>query len=207
MEMMPVASWTDFKQICITTKNLNCQYRVPAEGGYDLYGPDGGVFMWVISLRPGVNDADIDDFEDNHKAAFNFPVGTRQYTFPTSDYEFAPKIVQDTCPAGSTKAVLLVVDENLRLNGGKMVTDGNAVFGDWIECQLIDHDNLLGYGVDTVLKNWIPKWVVDWKNCSEMIVTPYIGAPPTGMYLRFTYHSVGAQPVGFAVNLWSHRPI
>ena len=205
MDRIELPSWSEFKAVCITRKNLNCQYG-ERDSAYDLMGPDSGALLWCYTL-PKDGGADHTDFEDNHKAAFNWAIPSRAYAFSTSDFEFAPQAALDTCTAGSTKAVLLAMDGTKYMNGGKLITDGHGAFGDWVSADVIDHDNLLGYGVDTVLKTWIQKWYVDAKACEDTIVTPYAGKPPAGMYLRLTYHSVGATDVGFALNLLVHKAI
>lgn len=206
-----LTTWTQFKATCIALKNLNNQY-VDLGSNYRLIGPDSNSLNWILELPKllpdGSPNPDAVDFIANYSSAFNYAIGDRQYPFSTSDYEFMPgRAGPDTCPAGESKAIFFKIVENCRLNGGKLITDGNAAFGDWVEMACVDHDNLLGYGVDFVLKAWVPSWGVDWKACSEEISTPYAGAPPTLMYLRAIYHSVGASPVGFSVNYRLHRPI
>lgn len=206
MEIMPCGSWDEFKAICVTRKNLTCQYKTE-HGRYELFGPEDG-FMWTYTIViTDPRSAEQADFEDNHKAAFNWRVGTRSYAFATGDFEFAPKAASDVCTAGSTKSILMAMCGTKYMNGGELITDGNAAFGDWTEVHVVDHDNLLGYGVDFVLKSWIDKWFVNWKSCSDTITTPYAGLPPAGMYLKLTYHSVGATDVGFALNLLTHKAI
>lgn len=199
----------------VARKNLTWQ-KTDMPDRLEVFAWDGPERYDAIILKPsaisiGANmeaeAEDLSDFLANHDADANWPIGQKLASFATSDYEFTPESIGDTCPAGESKSVLYKITEDYRLNGGKFVTDGKAVFGDWVECQLVDHDNLLGYGVDVVVKNWVPKWRVDWKSCSDLIQTPYAGAPPVGFYLRLTYHSVGAEAVGFFVNLFLHRPI
>jgi hypothetical protein len=119
------------------------------------------------------------------------------------EFDFASEAAADTCTAGQAKAILIDMDGTKYMNGGALITDGNAVFGDWVEVAVVDHDNLLGQGVDFVLKTWY----VDWKSCRDFIETPYAGLPPTGMYLRLIYHSTGGANVGFALNLMTHKAI
>jgi len=72
---MPLSSWAEFKDVCVTKKRLACQCR-PAQShdeGYDLFGPEDP-FLWTVTIVPGVNDGDIADFESNYKAKFNGPL-------------------------------------------------------------------------------------------------------------------------------------
>lgn len=207
---MKCADWSDFKRICITKKNLSLQFE-EWDDRIRVVGPDSNGINWEITLgkklEDGSDNPDATDFTQNIKLACNWAIGARPYAFATGDFEFIPSAVVDTCPAGSFKVALIRIDQTMYVNGGRLVTDSNATFGDWLEVQLVDHDNLLGYGADTVLKNWIPKWYVSWKAGSETVQTPYAGLPPVGMYLRSTYHSVGSVDVAFAVNYLFHKPI
>lgn len=213
---MRAQDWTDFKNICIVRKNLNIQYE-DTQGTIHVVGPDANNINWEIYLpkqipdpnNPGqyIDNPDVADFNTNVKAATNWAVGVRPYAFATGDFIFAPNYSVEVCPAGEARSVLYQVTKKMYVNGGRLVTDGNSVFGDWVEFQIVDHDNLLGYGVDTVLANWIPKWLVSWKASTETIQTPYAGSPPVGMYFRMTYHSVGNVDVHFSVNYMMHLPI
>lgn len=203
MKTLELYSWADFRDLCFARKNLNNQYTETSES-YDLYGPDANDLTWHVRI---LKDGEADEFESTYKVQCNWAIGNRPYAFATGDFIFAPNSSIETCPAGGEKSVLYQVTQKMYINGGRLVTDGNSVFGDWVEFQIVDHDNLLGYGVDTVLANWIPKWIVAWKTAAETIQTPYAGSPPVGMYFRMTYHSVGVADVGFSVNYMIHKPI
>lgn len=197
-------SYSDFITEVVTRRNLCIQF-VEEGDKYEIFACDGpGLLLETCILK---KSSDAADFEANHKNNGNWAIGQRPYPFATGDFLFAPNSSIDTCPAGEQKSVLYQITQKIYVNGGRLVTDGNAVFGDWVEFQIVDHDNLLGYGVDTVLANWIPKWMVDWKSASETVQTPYAGCPPIGMYFRMTYHSAGNIPVGFSVNYLIHIPI
>ena len=202
--LLELTSWSDFKATCLTKKNLNCQFtEVPDR--VDVYGPDADGLLWHTSFSK--DTADYTDFDANYRVSFNWAIGARPYAFATGDFEFSPKAVSDVCLHGETKSIFMAMCGTKYMNGGELITDGNAAFGDWVEVQVVDHDNLLGYGVDTVLKAWVAKWFVNWKSCHDSIMTPYAGLPPAGMYLRLIYHSVGASDVGFALNLLMHKAI
>lgn len=208
---MPIIhDWSEFKAICIVKKNLSLQYTELGDR-YEIIGPDAGGLAWSTTIRKNLDNGsanpDVEDFLTNVEPACNFAIGVRPYAFASGDFEFIPAMVKDICPAGESKSSYYKITENCRINGGKIVTDGKAVFGDWLEVWLVDHDNLFGAGVDFVLKKWVLSWGHDWKACSDTIIVPYAGTPPIGMYFMLTYHSTGAEPVGFMVNYFMHRPI
>lgn len=208
---LTLPDWSTFKAICIIKKNLNCQY-VENPGTYSLIGPDNNGINWTLELTKNNDDGtatqDAADFIQNHVSTFNFPISSSPNAFAVSDYQFAPVMMQDTCPAGQSNSSFFKIKTNCLVNGGMVITNGNAVFGDTISFALVDHENLLKQGVDTVLYNWVPQWGVDWKNCLNHVETPYAGIPTIGMYFRFTYNSTGLlTPVGYIVNYLIHIPI
>ena len=76
----------------------------------------------------------------------------------------------------------------------------------WAEMAIVDHDNILGYGVDTVLKTWIiSSYPASDGKCE--IQTPYAGNPPKDMYIRVRIHRTGSETFSVAVNLNFHKAI
>lgn len=204
------STWTAFKAIAVTRKNLTLQFHDLGEV-VTVVGPDQNDINLLVNIRKTLDDGsenpEYADFRDNYQSACNWPVGVKRSPFATSDYEFAPQRAAETCPAGGSKSIFVGFTEPLRVNGGRIIFDSNAVFGDWVEVQLVDHDNILGAGVDFVLKNWVPRWDLNPNKGESEITTPYAGAIPTGFYLRMTYHSTGSNDVKFVLNVTAHRPI
>lgn len=69
----------------------------------------------------------------------------------------------------------------------------NAADGDYAAFQVVDKDNVLGYGAGLVLAEWVKKWYVPsalsvWKTSSEMVTQL-----PPGLYARLRYTSVGTE--------------
>ena len=71
MSEINLPDYATFKQICITTKNLNIQF-VESSTDYTLYGPDAGGIMWVTAIPKFQDDAI--DFETNVKSKANTSV-------------------------------------------------------------------------------------------------------------------------------------
>jgi hypothetical protein len=91
------------------------------------------------------------------------------------------------------------------LTGGEIIYK-NAVWGDYIEAQVIDIDNVLGLGVNTVLKQYITKKYLhpDLKRID--LTLDYAGKIPQNTYLRLKYHSVGTtNDVDFCINYHLHK--
>lgn len=73
MQTMEVSTWSDFESL-VTNKKLLMQYTEDANC-YEVFAPEGGVFLWHIRLLKDTTDGD--DFEDNHKATANKPIYVR----------------------------------------------------------------------------------------------------------------------------------
>ena len=76
------------------------------------------------------------------------------------------------------------------LTGGEFGYN-DAVWGDYIQAQVIDIDNVLGFGANTVLKNYIVKRYLHPTNASVDLVVAGAGKIPQNTYLRIKYVSVG----------------
>lgn len=205
--ILELSSWTAFKDLCITKKNLNNQY-VDNGRTYELYGPDANDLTWHTSiLKTDPANADQTDFEDNHEANFNFAVGNRAYPFSTSDFDFQGNGVLATATKTTTTDIDLVVPSpGMYVNGGEVYAK-DAVIGDYIVCQVIDKDNVLGYGANTVLKQWITKWYIIPDTKMELS-TPYAGFIPAGVYMRTKYTSIGTtNDVTLLGNYFFHKSI
>jgi hypothetical protein len=67
----------------------------------------------------------------------------------------------------------------------------DAVWGDYIEAQVIDIDNILGLGANTVLKQYIIKRHLHPSATCVDLVVQGAGKVLEDLYLRIKYHSVG----------------
>ena len=210
-------SYTDLKAI-IVKKNLAWQYEERANK-YRVFAFDNAVgYQAFIHKAPiSVGGLEIDaeavnqaDFENHYKAIANYPVGERNYSFTTPDFMYNGSGVLATATKNANTAIDMVIPGTLGtfqyINGAQVITQ-NAVFGDWASSIVIDVDNVLGYGANTVLSNYITKWYID-PAASLNLTTLYAGKVPSGVYIRVTYHSVGTvNDVGVAINYRLHSPL
>jgi len=208
--VLEIQSWDGFKQTCITNKNLNCQYEESATR-YELYGPDGNDILWHVSvLKSDPRNSEQIDFEDNRKAAFNWAVGSRAYSFSAPDFMFDGDAILATCTKTTTTNVDFKVgtaDGGFHYINGAVAFTDKAVMGDYASSSIIDKDNILGYGANTVLSSYIAKWYIN-PNMQLDIATPYAGKILNGLYIRTTYTSVGTvDDVKLAINYRFHLPL
>lgn len=79
----------------------------------------------------------------------------------------------------------------------------NAAYGDSIKFQVVDVDNLLGYGAGVVLDQFADIYVMPGANS----IKEYAAALPAGLYVRMIYNSTGATNVNVICNLHRHIDI
>ena len=85
MPQLECISWTQFKQIVITNKDLSLQYTSDSQG-YDIYGPDLDEIIWHIRLLNN-GDSDVTDFLTNFAPNANQSIRlASEVIFPTDTY-------------------------------------------------------------------------------------------------------------------------
>jgi len=113
--------------------------------------------------------------------------------FDNKDYYFKGDAVSGTATKNSTTNIDYAVSESgLFISGAEFIYK-DSVWGDYVECQIIDLDNVLGYGAGTVLSQYVKKWYLDPSKSSIRVESPYAGSLPDGVYVRVKYHSVGTE--------------
>lgn len=121
-------------------------------------------------------------------------------------FDYAEDGVKATATKNSTTDIdFKVTGDAEYVQGGQIIFE-NAAWGDYITAQVVDVDNVLGYGAGTVLNEYIKKRYLhpDLKH-SELEV-PYAGKVPQNCYLRIKYVSVGTVlDVNVAVNYSLHH--
>lgn len=111
-----------------------------------------------------------------------------------------------TAIAGTTTDIDYKIEGKYMIYGAAMIYD-NAVNGDYIAFQIVDKDNVLGYGANVVLNEWVKKWYVPfaekrWKVTSDVVTQ----LPVAGLYARLKYTSTGATDVPIKINYYMIWP-
>lgn len=122
-----------------------------------------------------------------------------------TDFDYSEQAVSGTATKNSTTDIdYKVTDAKHYINGG-CILQQNAVWGDWLEAQIIDIDNVLGLGANTVLKHYIKKRYLHPSDHCASVNLPYAGEVPKDVYLRIKYHSVGIiNDVNLKINYFLH---
>ena len=122
-----------------------------------------------------------------------------------SSFTFLGDATSGTATHGTTTNIDYKIEGKYMLFGAEMLYD-NAANGDYVTLQIVDKDNVLGYGAGLVVNEWVKKWYVPfsekrWKVTSEM--TTEI---PKGLYARLKYTSVGEQDIPIKLNYYMIWP-
>ncbi len=102
-------------------------------------------------------------------------------------------------------------------NGDHKLTDGrlfdglgllvkDAAWGDSVRLQVVDVDNILGYGAGLVLDEFATTWLINPQAYDQGYWRlEYSAEIPANLYIRVIYNSVGGANVGVGANLFLHK--
>jgi hypothetical protein len=127
--------------------------------------------------------------------------------FSAENVFFNGQGVLGTVTAGSSSNVDLKILDDCFITGGILRTNGSN-FGDYAHVQIVDIDNMLGYGANTVLRQFITNWYMR-SDAQQQIETElsYPAKILAGLYIRIVYHSTGSTNVSVAMNYDLHKAL
>lgn len=121
-----------------------------------------------------------------------------------NDFDFYGNGTNGTATKNTTTTFDLKIDKDKCYCSGGEIIVKDAEHGDFIEIQIIDIDNILGYGANTVLQTYLKKWFIDYRGKNVLEVS-YAGRIYENLYLRLKYTSVSSTTdVKMAVNYYFH---
>lgn len=185
------------------------------------YKDDDSTFQCSILIEDPAN-ADQDDFETNYKEDANKPILKEVRTqFERDDLILKLACAQGVVDENQECILTLIVPGTPGVNSGRYVAGGYGfsdiyTFGDkFAKVEIVDIDDLLGYGPNTVLASYhdddLPEANQGWLlwcedgNQGGVDIDPigYYGNIPSGLYLRITYKGVETTlATKVAVNIW-----
>lgn len=114
--------------------------------------------------------------------------------------------ISGTATAGATTDIDWKFPEERWMHGASFLCKDH-VFGDKATVQVVDKDNVLGFGAGVVVDTFAEDFYVaeDQQNQGQ-ITCNYIALVPANLYLRVKYTSVGGANVGVKLNLFTHIP-
>lgn len=131
------------------------------------------------------------------------PISADQYG--SKDINTSLKGHRFTAAAGAqTLDDYLLADDHL-VDGAVLIAIDPAL-GDTLSCQVVDKDNMFGFGAGFVLGQYVTDW---YMNPRESVQLNFKSSYPAkvfgGLYLRLIYTSVGEAPVEVIVNYHLHK--
>jgi len=115
-------------------------------------------------------------------------------------------LIGDAAAGVSTNIDYLVVDDCF-VAGGFLLCK-NQVFGDSVKLQVVDKDNVLGFGAGVVLGEYISNWYIREDSQLQFSeISAYPAKLKGGIYLRAIYASTGATIVKVAINYRLHKAL
>lgn len=110
-----------------------------------------------------------------------------------------------TANAGQTTNNDLLISDDMLIDGGMLVAL-NSTLGDKVNLQVIDKDNILGYGANTVLGQYMTDWYMNPDASTQInFQNTYPAKLYAGLYLRVVYISVGQTDIDVIVNYRLHK--
>lgn len=192
MQIMPCNSWSSFKTL-ILNKKLSIQY-IDSGASYELFAPEVNTFLWSYTLCKD-NGSDQTDFETNYKTNANKEVsahiivsGIREFDGDVK-YLYRKSFKYDITP-NTTNTFDEKFTFSVFLYGGIYELIGNINDGDYVEISIVDKDNILGYGANTVLATFIEQEFINSEKKFSEITSEGGQQIPAGIYLRAKYVSV-----------------
>jgi hypothetical protein len=108
-------------------------------------------------------------------------------------------------PSTSTTHDFKVDDDHI-LDGCEISAIGQIALGDYFIGQVVDKDNILGFGAGVILNQFVPKWFLVPGVIRQLdFSSRYPAKILNGLYLRIIYVSTGLTPVDVIVNYKLHK--
>lgn len=123
-------------------------------------------------------------------------------------YEVKATGYRGSATAGSTSNIDFAVGAEDRYINGLNLMLVNHAEADTLLFQVVDKDNVLGFGAGAVLKQFGTTWNVDHTVCNQgRELFNYVARLYAGLYLRIVYTSTGATDVTIKCNFILHKKI
>lgn len=109
--------------------------------------------------------------------------------------------------AGYSTNIDYKITDDMLITGAQVLTD-ISTFGDSLSFQVIDIDNIFGYGANLIINQFVSNWQM--KSDSQEQINLQVNYPskiPAGLYLRSIYVSTGPSDVKISINYTLHKVI
>lgn len=125
--------------------------------------------------------------------------------FDSSQLNFKGKGISGTATAGVSTNIDHKLTERRLITGVHIILKDHA-WGDTATLQVVDVDNILGYGAGTVLGEYATSWqFASDKQDQGVFTVPYPADIAANLYLRIIYTSTGGTNVSVRANYFLHK--
>lgn len=132
---------------------------------------------------------------------------TEAFAF-NGQYEVKATGYRATAAAGATSNLDFAIGSEDRHISGINLLLMNHADADTIGFQVVDVNNIIGYGAGVVLKEFGINWNVDHTKCDQgRDVFNFVARIPAGIFIRLIYKSTGASDVVVKPNFLLHKKI
>ena len=124
--------------------------------------------------------------------------------FPDNEgnYSFRGKGGSKALTVGLNNVDVLIHATETRLINGAEVWSDSEVYGDYLSFQVVDVDNVLGYGANFLVEEFGEDWQMFPKGITKAF-PGYVAAIPAGLYVRMVVNSSAI--ADFYYNLHLHK--
>lgn len=124
--------------------------------------------------------------------------------FPDNESGYSFRGMGDTAAvtAGANDVDVLIHATEARLVNGAEVWLDSTAFGSYVTFQVVDVDNVLGYGAGLVVEEFGDKWQIH-PGVVTKAFPGYVANIPIGLYIRFKVNS--ADTTDFYFNIHLHK--
>lgn len=203
-------SWSDFKSF-VDDRVVPIHERPLDDGNLLLEAFDGPVIR-NCKIRSGT--ADFTDYEDNYQASANPTISDKKgHTIvrngafsDTEGMKFRGTGIKGTATKNSVTNHDYELTEDRFLNGVELFLQDQE-WSDDVKLQVIDIDNILGYGANTVLDEFGTDWnIATDQERQGPYILPYPALILKDLYIRIKYNSTGTtNDVKLKINLFLHK--
>lgn len=202
-------NWSDLKSFA-TARSLSIQ-SITFNGQYFLWAIDGPVEIAAIIpiVTPTPNPSDQYDFETNYLPTANqSPRGNVVQVLGKDALTLSPfGSINTSMTANGLTVWDIVLPQTVALRGGILFSP-NANMGDWISIQVVDKDNVLGYGGAPTAPTMVATYVISWyimpgipNELEDISISETL---PAGLYMRVNYTSTSSTAPVALINFLSY---
>jgi len=196
-----VDTFLEFKEV-VSTQSMRVKW---AEIGnyYELRAFDNFFSIEYSLEKTDPKNADQIDFEDNFKDEWVKPNVTKSViTFGDNEWPELTGFFFTANHGGETIAEY-EFEKAYQLQGGAAYFKDSQI-GDYIELEVYDKNNVIGYGGGFVLHQYIKRLYVFPNSYNEFKDVDLAQLPVGGLFVRVRYHSIGSTNVECVFNFFTY---